>query len=307
MDSWVVLIVVLAVSVLVVVMRKGKPGNIAVRRLIVYPIKSCAGISVEKCRVTDTGLYYDRCWAIVDRSGEVVTARNDPRLWRIIPALDLSSEADPKTMTIKYEGSRFELDLTQQPGERLTVQVWNEAAEVADQGTAVATWLKTVLGKDYRLFRIVTPRPHTDLEVTAPPGTTVLLADMMQFLLSSEASFHTVVRSTPEPKRSQLAVTCFRPNVVVTGATAFAEDTWREITIGKMKFVGVGACSRCSMTTIDPATLQFDTDLEPLITLKRIHGDGQKGYFGQWFVRAGNGVMSVGDRVEVISYKSFPN
>lgn len=309
MDSWVLVLLILAATLLYFWFRSSPNSPVTIRNITVYPVKSCAGISLRECKVTATGLYLDRNWIIVDREGQMVTARQDPRLWRIIPQIDLSGKTEPRELVLAYEQQRVVLDLTKPLGEKIVVEVFNEKAEVADVGVEAEQWFQSALGKDYRLFRLVTPRPHTSGETSAPTGTTVTLTDLMQVLVASEASFNTLVEATPMPKKQQLNMSCFRPNIVVAGVGPFAEDSWKEVRINGLKFLGVAPCPRCRMTTIDPNTLAFDEKTEPLPTLRKIHGDGKglKGYFGQWLVRTANGVISVGDQVHVLSRKTFPN
>jgi uncharacterized protein YcbX len=55
--------------------------------LWVFPIKSCAGISVQQAVLTPTGLAHDRAWMVVDVDGEMVTQRELPRMALIQPEL----------------------------------------------------------------------------------------------------------------------------------------------------------------------------------------------------------------------------
>ena len=67
----------------------------------------------------------------------------------------------------------------------------------------------------------------------------------------------------------------FRPNLVVTGATPWAEDRWRRLTVGGVQLVGLKLCSRCSMTTNDPDTGKLaGVKAEPL-KVRRARGDGR--------------------------------
>ena len=40
----------------------------------------------------------------------------------------------------------------------------------------------------------------------------------------------------------------FRPNLVISGCPAFAEDTWPHLRIGAISFRAGGPCARCIMT-----------------------------------------------------------
>ncbi len=44
----------------------------------------------------------------------------------------------------------------------------------------------------------------------------------------------------------------FRPNLVVSGASAREEDSWKVIRIGDVVFDVVKPCSRCIFTTVSP-------------------------------------------------------
>lgn len=53
-------------------------GELVISKLVVYPIKSCAGVEVEESRYGITGLDYDRQWMMVDlRTKKMITARNE--------------------------------------------------------------------------------------------------------------------------------------------------------------------------------------------------------------------------------------
>ena len=61
--------------------------------LILYPIKSCAGIALNDATLTSAGLVfnhiYDREWIVVDETDEFLTQRTHPTLAQIIPAFKL--------------------------------------------------------------------------------------------------------------------------------------------------------------------------------------------------------------------------
>jgi uncharacterized protein YcbX len=89
----------------------------------------------------------------------------------------------------------------------------------------------------------------------------------------------------------------FRPNLVVAGCDAYAEDTWREISISGINFRLPKPCSRCSVPTIDPETAL--TGKEPLTTLNRLRKWEGKVYFGQNVLHDHVGVLTVGDDVVI--------
>lgn len=91
----------------------------------------------------------------------------------------------------------------------------------------------------------------------------------------------------------------FRPNLVVSGCAAFAEDAWREIGIGPIEFRLPKPCSRCVVPTINQETAE--TGKEPLVTLNRIRKWQNKVYFGQNALHNQCGELSIGDTVYIKS------
>jgi uncharacterized protein YcbX len=89
----------------------------------------------------------------------------------------------------------------------------------------------------------------------------------------------------------------FRPNLTIGDCPAYAEDSWREISIGAIDFRLPKPCSRCSIPTIDTETAQ--TGKEPLRTLNRIRKWRNNVYFGQNALHNQCGTLTVGDAVQV--------
>ncbi|KAG8896615.1 hypothetical protein FRC01_011704, partial [Tulasnella sp. 417] len=66
-----------------------------ITKILVHPIKSCKGTSVQEARYTPEGLEYDRKLVIVDRKTHVaITARNISRMLLIDPKVHVD-ESDP--------------------------------------------------------------------------------------------------------------------------------------------------------------------------------------------------------------------
>jgi uncharacterized protein YcbX len=90
----------------------------------------------------------------------------------------------------------------------------------------------------------------------------------------------------------------FRPNVVVRGATAGADDHWRALRIGSAAFRVSNACKRCKVITIDQSTGEFAGN-DPLATLATYRAEGPSVTFGQHLLTEIIGMISVGDTVTV--------
>ena len=115
-------------------------------------------------------------------------------------------------------------------------------------------------------------------------------------LLIGEASLQDLVQKVGRP----LEMLRFRPNLVIEGSTAFAEDGWKRIRIGDVEFRVVKPCSRCILTTIDPQTGARSEDREPLATLQKYRAQADGAMFGQNLVNDANGMLEVGMPVTVL-------
>lgn len=90
----------------------------------------------------------------------------------------------------------------------------------------------------------------------------------------------------------------FRPNVVVGGTEAWAEDDWKLLAIGDVTFRVAKMCGRCVVTTTDQATAVRGK--EPLHTLGRHGRFGSKLVFGQNLVPRSRGTIRVDDPVRIL-------
>ena len=94
------------------------------------------------------------------------------------------------------------------------------------------------------------------IETHALPTDRVNFADGFPLLLANTASLDAVNDWLVEAGDEAVPMTRFRPNLVVTGAGPWAEDTWigRRLRIGPMTFRAAKSCARCVVTTIDQET-----------------------------------------------------
>ena len=97
----------------------------------------------------------------------------------------------------------------------------------------------------------------------------------------------------------------FRPNLVVSGADAWAEDSWRRVRIGETTFRCVKACDRCVMTLMDPDTAVKTK--EPLLSLSQHRKWDRKVWFAVNLIPDNPGeTLRLGDGVEVLEQAADP-
>lgn len=51
-----------------------------VSALLLYPVKSCRRVPLQRALLTPEGLAFDRAWVVVDAQGKIITQREQPRL-----------------------------------------------------------------------------------------------------------------------------------------------------------------------------------------------------------------------------------
>nr|XP_043635797.1 mitochondrial amidoxime-reducing component 1-like isoform X2 [Erigeron canadensis] len=78
-----------------------------VKAIMIYPIKSCKGMSVSEAPLSPTGFLWDRHWAVVNsNNGRACTQRVEPRLALIhvhLPPLAFSSSPPPPCSCLDSE------------------------------------------------------------------------------------------------------------------------------------------------------------------------------------------------------------
>lgn len=233
-----------------------------VTALHLYPVKSLGGFAVEAAKVGDLGFVSDRTFLVVDGDGRFLTQRALPRMALVATALS----AD--TLTLSAEGcGRVEVRRAPDPSAPLRrVTVWQDEGLLAeDCGAEAAAFLSRFLDAPLRLVR-AGPRYHRPVKPSkARSGDVVSFADGYPFLLISEASLADLNDRLVARGEEALPMNRFRPNIVVTGCPAHAEDSWTSFGIGALRFRSAGPCARCILTTTDQATAVRGN--EPLRTL----------------------------------------
>jgi len=271
------------------------------RGIHVHPVKSLGGCAVVEADVDALGLAGDRRFLVVDPAGRFLSQRTLPRMALIATRLDAV------TLTLIAPGAgAFSVPRAPDPAAPLVpVTVWKSEGMLAeDCGAAAAAWLGGFLGAACRLVRIGPAFRRPVRRVPAGLAGTPLVgfADAYPFLLASEASRADLNDRLVARGGEPLPWDRFRPNLIIDGCAAFAEDGWPRLRIGAIDFRAAGPCARCAITTTDQAT--GERDVEPLRTLATYRRDRQSPEdvnFGQNLIHVTlAGRLRLGDPVEVL-------
>lgn len=257
----------------------------------IYPVKSCGALSPRHAEVEARGLAHDRRWMIVDRDGRFLTGRQLPTL----VLLRATPQADGLRL-LHPDAGELTVDFPSSSAPRQDVTVWDDSINAIDAGDEAAHWLSHWLDRELRLVYMDDAATRPVDPKRAQAGDEVSFADGYPMLLISQAALEGLNARLETP----LPMLRFRPNLVIDGASAHAEDGWRRLRIGAIEFEAVKPCVRCVFTTVDPEHGAFDPSGEPLKTLKH-YRRGDKGItFGMNLIARGRGVLRVGDEVRVL-------
>ena len=246
------------IVVLVLLVAQGraaaKPALVGkVSSVVAYPLKSGAGVPLPAATLLRTGLRHDRRWMVLKRDADsglnfMVTQRTYPKMALVAPEFVGDADADGTGLALTAPGMpRLAVPVTED-GAVLSVDVWDSETRGVDQGDAAAAWFAEFLAEPtVRLVRFdgSFDRP-CDATYTSDAGA--LFADGFPLLLASAASLGAVNARLD----GDVTMRRFRPNIVVDGCEAFAEDAWGDVAVGPTaRLKCVKPCTRCTMPSVD--------------------------------------------------------
>ncbi|GGZ03725.1 MOSC domain-containing protein [Pseudoduganella plicata] len=231
--------------------------------LTLYPIKSCAGISLRSAILTRAGLMteqiYDREWMVVDANGQFLTQREHPKMALITPRLKLD------TLELRAPGMlRLEIPLgLPNPADATVVEVeiFEERLAAYECDPLTAAWFSNYLGVPCRLVRF-----HADAKRLANPKWTggveapTLFSDGYPVLVIGAESLRDLNARLEAAGRAALPMNRFRPNLVIDGIEAFEEDYVETFRLGEALLKPVKPCPRCPMPSIDQEKGEYGPD-----------------------------------------------
>lgn len=317
------------------------PTTLHIGEILIYPIKSCGGVSLQTCQIESRGFEHDRRYLIIDRHNRFLSQRKIPSLALIQPSLvksasDNKENEDDSTLVLSIAAVGDMPALTV-PILRAAssdgchhVSVWeDDEIEAIDQGDEVASWLTSyfessapTLSRLWRGCRLVRIRDgffrETDRDYS--PGYETGFADGFPYLITATSSLSRLNEKIHQAHDGQISPSLltmkqFRPNIVIEGSEPFSEDMWLTLQMNQCIFYNVKPCGRCQMPGIDQETSERLPFYEPTKTLQLFRrgtllGITKEGasqvYFGSNFVAdvtPSLGTLSVGDAVHVLLKK----
>jgi uncharacterized protein YcbX len=241
------------------------PRVAEITQLIVYPIKACAGISVDRVEVTKLGLEHDRQWMVVKAEDySFVCQRAHPILATVHVTLNKTH------VTATHPRSRHSAHLLLSPPDyskfkSVEVRVWSSKVQALDEGEEAATFFSEVLGMPVRVVRF---GPDSRRPTNRFPEEQVAFADGYPVLVASEASLCDLNERLAANQGQGVPMNRFRPNVVLRGLAPWMEDYEFTLHCGQSVLRACKPCDRCKVPTVDQRSGVPDKAEEPTKTLR---------------------------------------
>ena len=268
--------------------------------LHVYPLKGAAGFSPPSWPVDERGLRHDRRFMVVDEDGVFISQRTNPRMaliGAVISDAGLRISSAMGTLDVAFPSSS---------APTLRATVWDDCFDVRVSDPNASRMLSDVLGAPAQLVWMDDDCKRLTSVKRGEPRRHLSFADAAPLLLTTTAALEELNTRLQRSGSSAIPMDRFRPNVVVRGATAGADDTWRTLRIGNAAFRVSNACKRCKVITIDQSTGEF-TGNEPLATLATYRAEGPSVTFGQHMMAEASGSIGIGDLVVIAaSHERLP-
>ena len=221
-----------------------------VESLHVYPVKSCGGIDLQEATLGPRGFLFDRNWVVLDAGGNKLTQRDIPSMATVRTALSGIA------LTLSAPGRRdLSIPCVSERGERTMVDVWGNECVGVDEGGEASEWLSSVLGQRVRFLRFdETSFRQLDSEWIGDTKATAAFSDVLPFLVVNIASLDALNEMRAARGMPPCTIDRFRPNIVLSGLDAWAEDEAPALQCGEVKIDLVRPCSRCRVPSIDQQT-----------------------------------------------------
>jgi MOSC domain-containing protein len=260
--------------------------------LFVYPIKSCGGVEVDRLILDVGGVANDRVFVLVGEDGVHITQREAPQLAAIRTTLERQG-----LRVVTPGGREIILPYGGNNGRLTNVRVHRDGCHGLDQGDAAAEFFGDYLERPCRLLHVSEKHPRLRHPDGVSQPFAVGFSDGYPLLVISQASLDDLNTRLAEP----VTMDRFRPNIVVEGSEAYAEDGWNRIILDGMVLEGAKRCVRCVITTTDQGGGHRHPEQEPLRTLARYRTDTTLGgaVFGRNYVHRTSGSLTRNARLHV--------
>ncbi len=266
-------------------------NTLQITDLFIYPVKSTFRISLNQCVVEQDGFEHDRRFAIINEQGRIITARENNKLFKIKTKINADH-----LMILGQEELEFKIDLKNSNIQKKEVTIFKDLLSVKLVDHEVNAWLSNILEESAQL--VCTDeinRRMMKLKYNGKETDSIGFKDASAIHLISEDSVKALNEQLDEP----VSIDHFRPNIVIKGIDAYAEDNWKKLKIGDCQFDVAIKTARCPMININPNSQEININKEPLKTLAKTRSEDNKVNFGIYLIPRKLGHIKLSDRIVV--------
>ena len=271
--------------------------SLRIRNLFIYPLKSAAGMRVAEATIDALGFVGDRRWMVVDTDGKFLSQRRIPKM----ALIQATNVADGGLYLSAPDVGSIHVSQPSEGGVTLAATVWSDTVDALDAGDASAEWLTAVLGESSRLVYCPPSRGRIVDRTYSSGNERVGFADGFPLLVLGHSSVQEINMRLEAHGQARIGVERFRPNIVVEGAEAWAEDLWSSLDVataeGSLRIDLVKPCARCSIISVDPRTGVQGS--EPMRTLTTYRRRDNNVYVAQNGLARGEGRIATGAAVTI--------
>ncbi|WP_051062353.1 MOSC domain-containing protein [Ilumatobacter nonamiensis] len=229
---------------------------VTLSQIVVYPIKSCGGVSLDEATVSPIGLAGDREWQFVDDDRNGVTQRQHRVLATVRP-----EPLEDGGLRLTAPG-RPAIDVDRDGSSTTVKSLFGVPVEAIDAGDDAARWFTDLTGASGRLVAMRDPGGWRLPEEFDLFGQGAPFSDAAPILVASRSSADWLAERASEP----FGIDRFRANLIVSGAPAWDEDTWDRFAIGPVSLRAAAPWPRCQIPQVDQES--GDAHKEPAKVLR---------------------------------------
>ncbi|KAJ0043290.1 hypothetical protein Pint_17724 [Pistacia integerrima] len=294
-------------------------SNYFIKSVTLYPIKSCAGFSVQRWPLCITGLLHDREWLLQSPTGEILTQKKVPEMCFITTFIDL----DQQIMFVESPCCRDKLSINLEPdsdnGGREEINLRAQRYEVHGYTDEVNLWFSKAIGRPCILLRCSSSKSAVCVNKSRSVGmcrdlySRLNFSNEAQFLLLSEESISDLNSRLSSKFQALSDFLHCNPSAMISDNLSFCHH---------LMFNGIecslGGCNRCQMINFVHKDGQVQKSNEPLATLasyRRVKGKILFGILLKYdmadkldstlrFAAGGPGKASVGSATDLSQRKS---
>lgn len=265
-------------------------ADLTLTEIIIYPIKSLGGISLNSSFAGKRGLQYDRRYLLVDEKGMFITQRDLAQLALLKlsfteTGFNVLNSSDNSFITIPFESNS---------GTKIRVQIWDDLCTALVVDKKLDEWFSEILKIKCSLVYMPDDEERVVEKTYETTEHIVSFADAYPYLIIGRSSLDDLNKRLEQP----VPMNRFRPNFVFTGGNPYDEDAWKYFKIANVHLKAVKPCARCVITTTDQQTAERSN--EPLKTLSKYRKFNGKVMFGMNVICNQEGIVSIGDKIELL-------